>query len=176
MKKPAVYALDSDVFIAAKNAYYAFDICPGFWDAILQAHADDRVRSIDRVKAELLAGQPNEDLVAWVKRSVPAGFFHGTHPKHVLDAYGEIALWVQRSTQYYDRAKAKFATEADGWLVAYSMVHGTTVVTNEQPRPDSRNRVLLPDVCAQFDVPSKDTFTMLRSLSVRFDLRAKGSK
>jgi hypothetical protein len=25
MKKPAVYVLDSDVFIAAKNAYYAFD-------------------------------------------------------------------------------------------------------------------------------------------------------
>lgn len=29
MKKPAVFVLDSDVFIAAKNTYYAFDICPG---------------------------------------------------------------------------------------------------------------------------------------------------
>lgn len=45
-------------------------------------------------------------------------------------------LWVQRNAQYFDRAKAKFATEADGWLVAYSLVHGTVVVTNEQPRPD----------------------------------------
>jgi hypothetical protein len=127
MKKPAVYVLDSDVFIAAKNAYYAFDICPGFWAAIVQAHQDDRVRSIDRIKAELLAGQPKEDLVVWVKEQVPAGFFPGTQAKAVLDAYAAIALWVQRSTQYFDRAKAKFATEADGWLVAYSMVHGTTV-------------------------------------------------
>lgn len=175
MKKPAVYVLDSDVFIAAKNAYYAFDICPGFWESIVEAHQHDRVRSIDRIKAELLAGQPKEDLVVWVKETVPAGFFHGTQSKAVLDAYAEIALWVQRSTQYLDRAKAKFATEADGWLVAYSMVHGTTVVTNEQPRPDSRSRVLLPDVCTQFRVPSKDTFTMLRSLAVRLDLRAKGA-
>lgn len=175
MKEPAVYVLDSDVFIAAKNAYYAFDICPGFWDSIVEAHQRDRVRSIDRIKAELLAGQPKEDLVVWVKQTVPAGFFHGTQSKPVLDAYAKIMLWVQRSTQYLDRAKAKFATEADGWLVAYSMVHGTTVVTNEQPRPDSRSRVLMPDVCAQFKVPSKDTFTMLRSLAMKLDLRAKGA-
>lgn len=175
MKKPSVFVLDSDVFIAAKNAYYAFDICPGFWDAIIRAHDEDRVHSIDRIKAELLAGQPKEDLVQWVKGKVPAGFFHTTQSKAVLDAYAEIVLWVQRSTQYLDRAKAKFATEADGWLVAYSMVHGTTVVTNEQPRPDSRSRVLLPDVCAQFKVPSRDTFTMLRSLAVQLVLPGNGA-
>lgn len=175
MKKPAVYVLDSDVFIAAKNAYYAFDICPGFWDAILRAHAQDRVRSVDRIRAELLAGQPKEDLVQWVKGQVPTAFFDGTQSASVLNAYAEIALWVQRSAQYYDRAKAKFATEADGWLVAYSVVYGTTVVTNEQPRPDSRNRVLLPDVCVQFKVPWRDTFTMLRSLALRFDLGAKAA-
>jgi len=175
MKKSAIYVLDSDVFIAAKNAYYAFDICPGFWESIVHAHKDERIYSIDRIKAELLAGQPKEDLVLWVKQAVPSGFFLGTNAKSVLDAYAEISLWVQRSTQYLDRAKAKFATEADGWLVAYSMVHGTTVVTNEQPRPDSRSRVLLPDVCTQFKVPSKDTFTMLRSLAVKLDLRTKGA-
>src|SRR5882724_2452222 len=128
----AVFVLDSDVFIAAKNAYYAFDICPGFWESIIRGHQNDQVRSIDRIKSELLAGQPTEDLVVWVKSKLPARFFHSTQAKSVLDAYTEIALWVQRNTQYYDRAKAKFATEADGWLVAYSMVHGTTVVTNEQ--------------------------------------------
>lgn len=175
MKTPAIYVLDSDVFIAAKNAYYAFDICPGFWVSIVQAHKHDRVHSIDRIRAELLAGQPKEDLVEWVKNDVPAGFFCSTQSKPVIDAYAQIALWVQRSTQYLDRAKAKFATEADGWLVAYSVVHATTVVTNEQPRPESRSRVLLPDVCKQFKVPFRDTFTMLRSLAVKLDLRAKGA-
>ena len=50
------------------------------------------------------------------------------------------------------------------------MVKGTVVVTNEQPRPESRSRVLLPDVCTQFEVPYQDTFLMLRELSLRFEL------
>lgn len=171
MKKTVVYVLDSDVLIAAKNSYYAFDICPGFWTGLLFGHKQDRVHSIDRIKAELLAGQPKEDLVVWIRQRVPKTFFQSTQTKQIVDAYAEIVLWVQRNTQYLDRAKAKFATEADGWLVAYSIVHGTTVVTNEQPRPESRNRVLLPDVCDHFRVPRTDTFSLLRGLGVQFDLR-----
>jgi hypothetical protein len=55
--------------------------------------------------------------------------------------------------------------------VAYAMAHSATVVTNEQPRPQSRNRVLLPDVCAQFNIAPKDTFFMLEDLSVRYEWR-----
>ena len=28
-----IYLVDSDVFITAKNLYYSFDLCPGFWTA-----------------------------------------------------------------------------------------------------------------------------------------------
>ena len=170
MSTAAKFLLDSDVFIAAKNAYYAFDICPGFWKGLMHAHRRGAVRSIDRIRNELLAGRREEDLVQWVKRDVPAAFFLDSNSADVSSAYSEIMLWVQRNSRYFDRAKAKFATEADGWLVAYSMVNGTVVVTNEQPRPESRNRVLLPDVCTQFEVPYQDTFRMLRELSLRFDL------
>lgn len=170
MSKAPLFLLDSDVFIAAKNAYYAFEICPGFWKAVLQAHHLGRARSLDRIRNELLTGRKEEDLVQWVKNDVPAAFFLDSNAEDVSSAYAEVMLWVQRNPQYFDRAKAKFATEADGWLVAYSMVHGTVVVTNEQPRPDSRNRVLLPDVCKQFNVLPKDTFFMLRELKVQLDL------
>jgi hypothetical protein len=170
MTTAAPFVLDSDVFIAAKNSYYAFDICPGFWNGILRAHDQGSVRSIDRIRNELLLGRKEEDLVQWVTKEVPASFFHDSNADDVSSAFADIMLWVQRNGQYIDRAKAKFATEADGWLVAYSMVHGTVVVTNEQPRPDSRNRVLLPDVCRQFKVQPKDTFEMLRELAIRFDL------
>ncbi len=162
--------LDSDVFIAAKNAYYAFDICPGFWEGLLEAHKSGRVGSIDRIRNELLQGGKEEDLVEWVRSEVPESFFADSSAEAVSAAFTEVMLWVQQSTQFYDRAKAKFATEADGWLVAYSMVHDRVVVTNEQPRPDSRNRVLLPDVCRQFNVERKDTFLMLRELSIQFGL------
>jgi hypothetical protein len=165
------FILDSDVFIAAKNSYYAFAICPGFWDSLIHHHGAGKVHSIDRVKGELLAGRKTEDLVLWVKEQLPAGFFLGTDDAGVIAAYGQVMLWVQRSTQYFDQAKAKFATEADGWLVAHAMVHGATVITCEQPRPESRNRVLLPDVCDRFGVAYKDTFEMLHELSIRYEWR-----
>jgi hypothetical protein len=168
-KRP--YLLDSDVFIAAKNSYYAFAICPGFWDSLIGHHGEGNVSSIDKIRAELLAGRPTEDLARWVRDQLPAGFFVGTDEEAVADAYGQVMLWVQRNAQYFDQAKAKFATEADGWLVAYAMVHGVTVITNEQPRPQSRNRILLPDVCTQFKVTYKDTFAMLRELAVRYEWR-----
>ena len=165
------YLLDSDVFIAAKNSYYAFAICPGFWDSLIHHHGAGDVCSIDRVRGELLAGRKTEDLVQWVKKQLPPAFFVDTDEEAVTHAYGQGMLWVQRNTQYFDQAKAKFATEADGWLVAHAMVHGVTVITNEQPRPQSRNRILLPDVCTQFSVVFKDTFAMLHDLAVRYEWR-----
>jgi len=61
------YLVDSDVFITAKNLYYPFDICPGFWKILLHHHRAGRVYSIDRVRGELLAGRRTEGLVRWVK-------------------------------------------------------------------------------------------------------------
>jgi len=165
------YLLDSDVFIAAKNSYYAFAICPGFWDSLIHHQGLGNVCSIDRVKSELLAGRKTEDLVQWVKNEVPSAFFMETGEQAVANSFGQVMLWVQRNPQYFNQAKAKFATEADGWLVAYAMVHGMTVVTNEQPRPKSRNRILLPDVCSQFNVTYRDTFAMLHELAVRYEWR-----
>jgi hypothetical protein len=57
MTNPAPFLLDSDVFIAAKNAYYAFDICPGFWNGVLRAYELSGIRSLDRVRGELLLGE-----------------------------------------------------------------------------------------------------------------------
>lgn len=166
--KLRTYVMDADVFISAKNQYYAFEICPGFWNSLIQHYKAGNVHSIDGVRSELLAGRKTEDLVRWVRNDLPNRFFFSTDDEDVVAAYADVMLWVQRSAQYFDRAKAKFATEADGWLVAYGMVHGDVVVTNEQPRPDARNRILLPDVCTQFNVTCKDTFFMLRDLGIRF--------
>jgi hypothetical protein len=170
MTKSPVFLLDSDVFIAAKNAYYAFDICPGFWQALLHKHHQARVFSISRVRGELLTGRKTEDLVKWVTNEVPEGLFLEVDEEDVTTAYTEIMLWAQRHTRYFDRAKAKFATGADGWLVAYARVHDAVVITNEQPAPESKTEIKLPDVCSQFKVQYKGTFVMLRELAVQFDL------
>lgn len=163
------YMLDSDVFIAAKNSYYAFAICPGFWDSLIHHCHEGNIGSIDKVRSELLLGRKTEDLVMWVKNEVPPEFFIDTDEESVADAYGQVMLWVQRNGQYLDYAKAKFATGADGWLVAHAMVNNVMVVTNEQPAPGSKKEIKLPDVCAQFNVSYKDTFAMLHDLAVRYE-------
>ena len=78
------------MFIAAKNAYYAFPICPGFWDSMIHHHNAGSLFSIDRVQSELLAGQKEEDLVKWVNGELPGGFFHGTGGKEVTGVYSQI--------------------------------------------------------------------------------------
>ena len=92
----------------------------------------------------------------------------------VVRVYTDIMMWVQRHPKYLDLAKAKFATGADGWLVAYARVHGATVVTNEQSAPESRREIKLPDVCDQFGVQRENTFAMLRALNVCFDWAGDG--
>lgn len=62
----------------------------------------------------------------------------------------------------------RFASGADGWLVAFAAVHGSIVVTNEQSAPASRQSIKLPDVCSQFGVAYVDTFRMLQRLAVKF--------
>lgn len=169
MPDQTTYLVDSDVFITAKNLYYAFDLCPGFWKSLLHYHGEGRVFSVDRVRNELLAGRSDEDLFQWVKNDVPQKFFLPVDTDEVGRVYTEIMMWVQRHPKYFDHAKAKFATGADGWLVACAQVRDATVVTNEQPAPTSRKDVKLPDVCEEFKVPRQNTFAMLRALGAQFD-------
>ena len=169
-----VYLVDSDVFITAKNLYYSFDICPGFWKSVVHHHRQGRVFSVDRVRGELLAGPKTEDLVRWVKDEVPEGFFVPVDTEPVVRAYTDVMMWVQRHPRYFAHAKAKFATGADGWLVAYARVHGAIVVTNEQSAPESRREIKLPDVCDQFGVRPDNTFSMLRALNVNFEWAGDG--
>ncbi|MCY4463353.1 MAG: DUF4411 family protein [Albidovulum sp.] len=169
MADRTTYLVDSDILITAKNLYYAFDLCPGFWKSLLHYHGEGPVFSVDRVRNELLVGRSDEDLFQWVKNDVPEDFFLPVDTDKLARVYTDIMMWVQRHPNYFDHAKAKFATGADGWLVACAQVRGATVVTNEQPAPASRRNVKLPDVCDAFRVPRRNTFGMLRALGAQFD-------
>ena len=75
MTNSRMYLLDADVFITAKDSYYSFEICPGFWKCLLHHHAQRNVYSIDRVRSEVLVGSRTERLVKWVRGDVPSDFF-----------------------------------------------------------------------------------------------------
>lgn len=161
---PATFLLDANVFIEAHRRYYALDICPGFW-ACLEHHSQaQRLLSIDRVRAELDGG---DSLADWV-RQAPDALFMSSADQTVAQTYGEIMAWVQANGQFQPAAKTEFARGADGWLIAYARVHGFSLVTHEAFDPNVRRKVPIPNVCRQFGVTPKDTFSMLRSLEVRF--------
>nr|WP_281410468.1 DUF4411 family protein [Rhizobium leguminosarum] len=57
---------------------------------------------------------------------------------------------------------------ADALLIAKARSLGATIVTHELPNPESKKRVLIPDVCTIFDVPFMNTFEALKRFSAKF--------
>ncbi len=163
------YALDANVFIEAHKHYYASDICPGFWSALIRQHDASRVCSIDRVKTEL----KNEYLKAWVSKTAPKTLFKGTADKDVVDVFGLLVKWVQNEDQFTLAAKAEFASVADGWLIAFAKVNDWVVVTHEEYAPKVKKNVPIPNVCIEFDVDYCNTFKMLRNLKEQFVLKTR---
>ncbi|MFA6175380.1 MAG: DUF4411 family protein [Phycisphaerae bacterium] len=157
------YILDANIFIEAKRRYYAFDLCPGFWDSLLYHNSKDKLESIDRVKNELSEG---DVLDTWKKEA--SGLFISTDSEPVATAYRNIMQWTQKQERFSDFAKKEFADDPDAWVVAYAKANNAIVVTHEKPAPMS-TKIKIPDVCKQFNVKYTDTFEMLRKLEVVFN-------
>lgn len=166
------YLLDANVFIEAKNRYYSFDICPGFWSSLETQHAAKRVFSIDRIATELK--EQKDALTEWVTGGgAPETFFKQTEDQAVIDKFQQMVSWVYAQAQFTAAAKTEFASVADGWVVAYAAVNGHVVVTHEQFAPDAKQRVPIPNLCVDFEVEYTNTFEMLRELGEEFIRRTK---
>ena len=163
------FLIDTNSIVEAKDFFYAFDLCPGFWDALSRHHELGEVYSIDKVKRELIDG--NDILVRWAK-AMPKDFFLPTATADVATQYAAIVQWVQENYNRQD-AVSSFAAKADGWLIAYAKVHGFKIVSEEKLNLGMKKRVANPNVCHQFGVPYCNVFEMLRELNVRFGLEKR---
>ncbi|MBI2174400.1 MAG: DUF4411 family protein [Candidatus Omnitrophica bacterium] len=160
------YLLDANVFMEAKRRYYAFDICPGYWDCLVAHHQEDRVLSLDRVKQELERG--GDDLWEWAESVMPGACFASSDDPSVTAEFAQILAWVQGQAQFFPEAKAEFAGNTDGWLVAYAKAKSLVLVTQEVFSRDARRKVPIPNVCEAFGVTYVNTFEMLRELETQF--------
>ena len=130
--------------------------------------------SIDRVKKELERGvkkeleEERDKLAEWVTNEF-AYAFHSTDQADVIKSYSEIIDWVQTQPQYKDSAKAEFAQDADGWLIAYTKAKGCVIVTHEEYAKDAKKRIPIPNVCKAFNIEYIVTFAMLRALKINLD-------
>lgn len=60
------FLLDANIFIEAAQRYYAFDLVPTFWQALIDLAESGQLLSIDRVKDELT--NTDDDLARWAKQ------------------------------------------------------------------------------------------------------------
>ena len=159
-----MFLLDANAFMEASRLYYAFDLAPGFWGWLAGGDLAGNVASIEAVKDEITAG--TGELVGWAE-SLPETFWLPDTADSVA-AMAEIATWAaDAARQYRQEAVDEFLDSADLKLVAHGLVSGATVVTREQPAPESTKKVKIPDACNAFGVSWQDPFSAYRSLGLR---------
>ncbi|MBO3725700.1 DUF4411 family protein [Actinomyces bowdenii] len=150
--------LDANVFIPAKNSYYAFDVAPGFWDWLEHVEASGKACSIDAVHRELLAGQ--DEISDWARSH--KGFFVSPDQR-TISWFQPLIQWAHQQHFTPAALNAFTASNADFLLVAHAAAYGLTVVTHEVADSGSRKRVKIPDACNAMGVSWCDTFVMMRS-------------
>lgn len=156
------FVLDANVFIEARNRYYAFDICPGFWEWLAGEEGGGHVLTVNAVRDELLGRE--DDLAEWTRERGPS--FFESPDAAILPPLAALATWVG-TRQYRPSAVAEFSSSADIYLIASAVAAGHTVVTHETPS-DAIKRVKIPEPCIAHGVEVISPFVMLRRLGVRF--------
>ena len=159
------YLLDANVFIEAKDKYYGFDFCPGFWEWLIHANAAGHVFSIDKVEDEVLA--VDDELKAWSQARGPS-FFLPTDAR-VISSLPVVSSWATGQS-YEQAAISRFLQVADYYLVAHAHAGNHVVVTHEVPSA-SRKKIKIPDACLGLNIKFTTPFAMLRREHAKLVLR-----
>ena len=160
------YLLDTNFFIGAHRTHYPMDVFPGFWNQIIQLATAGRLRSIDKVEGEI---RRNEDeLTQWIDTYLPANFFLPSNT--IIPQYRQVVNWADsRRSHYRPSAISTFLeiTEADAWLVAYSLSSGCVLVTEETSNPEMIRAIKIPEPCTHFGLRFINRISLFRALGVR---------
>ena len=159
-----MFLLDSNVFIEASRTYYSPAISLDFWDWLATKHAEGSVASIPQVKQEILDGNSGH-LTTWVGQ-LPKSFWLQPDQQTVT-SMEKLSKWtMDPARQYFPAARSDFLSKADYFLVAAADAGGHIVVTREQPAPDAKKRILIPDACLAMGVRFSDPFSVYEYLDL----------
>lgn len=153
------YLFDSNTILEAKNRYYKFEVCPAFWNWLILERKRGNVLSIEAVKSELY----DPDAKQW------AASHHEFFQPNDLTRMHDVSAWVASQIRFTSATKNYFLSRADPRIIAYALVHGHTVVTQEVSAPKG-SKVKIPDVCIGLSIPCVNTFEVLTELKARFVL------
>lgn len=159
-----IYFLDTNILITAARDYYRFSFGPGFWSWILKENQEKRLWSIDLVRKEIR--EENQEFSYWLNFASQQGFFVQTQPEWI----GHYQNAIQHvSTRYKDgQYKSDFVNGADPWLLAAAAHYGGTVLTLEQPAPNSTTKPKIPTVADALGIGWSEPWSVYEELQARF--------
>lgn len=162
------YWLDANIFIAAKNSVYDFDINTTLWNWLHDQLKAGTVASPSRVYQEILKHRKNDALKSWVTAKKGDGLCREPDKK-VCDAAKLIANHVFTCGRYKIAQANAFSKGADAWVIAHAMsTDPTGTVVTFEIRVDPRSsRVKIPDVCAHFGVGCTNLQGLLRAFNAK---------
>ena len=161
------YLLDANVFMQAKNLHYGLDFCPAFWDWLIDANAQGRLYSIDRVSDEIAAG--DDELSEWAAERGEDFFL--SPDAAMLPTLQSVSAWAI-GQHYEPAAVSTFLQVADYYLVAHALAHEHMVVTHEIASTSAK-KIKIPDACIGLGVRCITPFEMLRRERARFVLEPR---
>lgn len=161
------YLIDTNIFIESAYRFYAFDICPGFWEFLKKCSESDSVKSIDKVYNEITSDNPN--LQDFKERLKNRGFFLSIENINA-ESYANISQTLQ-TMQYTQKAISDFSSGADYFLIALAYQEAYTIVTHEaKSGNNAKNAIKIPNVCERLGINCIDVAEFLRSKQARFIL------
>ncbi len=161
------YLLDANTFIEAKNRYYSFDVCPGFWQWLeLFANQQDFL-TIKEVKDEILYG--SDELSDWFK-TIPSNLFIEADTE-IQREFRTIYNHVTHN-DYNTTAKNRFLDGADPWLIATAKQRNLSIVTHESSVPPNSTKIKIPNLCEIYEISCLNIFELLHDENVIFNLES----
>jgi len=157
-----IYSLDTNVFIEAWNKYYAFDLCPDYWDKLDQLAKDGVIFATEEVKRDI--AKKDDDLNKWIESR---DYFFKAISGEVQNCLSHI-FQIEEHRRLVD--SSKFRSIADPWVIAHAMAENAIVVTKEKFETHPTRRIKIPNVCQAMKIEWIDDFELLRRLGIKFSI------
>ena len=154
------YLFDTNIFITAKNTYYAMDIAKSFWKYLEKDAINDKIVIIDRVYEEIRKG--NDELATWVKKVFSDKIIY-SNKDIIIQNYAFIISSITSKELYPRRAQDEFAKVADSWLIAHAYQTNHCIVTNEKYAPNIKRKIQIPNICKLLNISYMDLFQFMRN-------------
>ena len=166
MGKPVIYCLDTSAFMQAWNSYYSPALAETYWTQLDQLAKDGLIFCPIEVKREIQV--KDDGLKGWIK---DRDFFFRDITLEIQQHLRDI---MAKFPRLVDSTKQR--SVADPWVIAYAIHYRATVVTNEIGSGLGTNRIKIPDVCKEFNVPCINEFEFVKAVGIRFNASIKANE